>query len=114
MKGGLPDLAFERIAVALRRDGTVTDDQSSPVRGFGSAALKVRGKIFAMPSQGTVVLKLPRERVSALVASGAGAPYDPGHGRVMREWVALRGEEDEWLSLAREAYAFVAQRGRAK
>ena len=80
-------------------------------RGFGSDALKVRGKIFAMlSSQGRLVVKLPRPRVDALVASGDGERFDPRRdGRVMKEWLSLAPTSPlEWLSLAREARAFVA------
>lgn len=64
-----------------------------------------------MPANGTLVIKLPKDRVDALVQSGAGAYYDPGHGRLMREWVSLHGSDHgsdaNWLSLAREAREFV-------
>jgi TfoX/Sxy family transcriptional regulator of competence genes len=40
-----------------------------PRRGFGSDALKVNGKIFAALSYGRLLLKLPRERVDALVTA---------------------------------------------
>jgi hypothetical protein len=99
--------AFARIASAIRREGGVDDAAAGAKRGFGSAALKVNGRIFAMPAQGTMVVKLPVERVDALIASGVGAPYDAGRGRVMREWVALRGSGSEWLAIAREAREFV-------
>jgi hypothetical protein len=33
-------------------------------------------------------VKLPRERVDELVEAGAGHRFDPGHGRLMKEWVA--------------------------
>lgn len=77
-------------------------------RGFGAAALQIQGKIFAFLSQGTLVVKLPRQRVEALHAVGAGAPFDPGHGRRMKEWISLAPlTDDEWLALAREALAYV-------
>src|SRR5579859_3943107 len=41
-------------------------------KGFGSSALCVNDKIFAMLSQGALVLKLPRQRIDALIAQGAG------------------------------------------
>ncbi len=69
-------------------------------------------------SQGALVLKLPAARVDALIAAGRGVRFDPGHGRVMKEWVALAGsgDDEDWLALAREARAFVsgpeARRGR--
>ncbi|MGH2502482.1 MAG: TfoX/Sxy family protein [Ktedonobacterales bacterium] len=77
---------------------------------FGASALKTRGKVFAMLSGGRLTLKLPAERVSALLASGAGVRFDPRHhGREMREWVSIAPTYDgEWLPLAREAMTFVS------
>ena len=79
-------------------------------RGFGSDALKARGKIFAMLSSGRLVVKLPRQRVDALVAAGDGERFDPRRdGRLMKEWLALAPTSSlEWLPLAREARDFVA------
>jgi hypothetical protein len=79
-------------------------------RGFGSDALKVRGKIFAMLAGERLVVKLPRQRVDALVASGDGERFDPRRdGRLMKEWLALAPTSQiDWLTLAREARAFVA------
>ena len=59
-------------------------------RGFGSSALRVNGKVFATLSPaGALVVKLPRQRVDALVAAGQGRPFEPGPGRVMKEWLEL-------------------------
>lgn len=79
-------------------------------QAFGASGLRVRGKIFAMLSSGgAFVVKLPKARVDALIASGDGERFDPGHGRLMKEWVAVEPTSaEEWLSLAREAMAFVA------
>lgn len=78
-------------------------------KGFGSAALKIDGKIFAMLVRDRLVVKLPRARVDALVDSGDGERLDPGHGRIMKEWLSLDPASDEdWLPLAREALEFVA------
>lgn len=80
-----------------------------PAQLFGASALKVHGKIFALLARDRLVVKLPRNRVDALVASGDGGRFDPGHGRAMREWLALApSSEQEWLLLAREAMRFVA------
>jgi hypothetical protein len=83
-------------------------------RGFGSSALKVGGSIFAMlSSKDTFVVKLPRRRVDELVATGEGERYDPGHGRLMKEWLALDPTSTlDWLTLANEAREFVACRRR--
>ena len=67
-------------------------------RGFGTGALAVNGRIFAMlSSRGEFVVKFPRDRVDALVASRAGTPFDAGRGRLMREWLALGvGSRQDW------------------
>ncbi len=80
-------------------------------RRFGSDALKVNGSIFAMVTGGQLVVKLPRQRVDALIADGTGAPFDAGKSRPMKEWVRVTIEDDQtWLSLAREALDFVGRR----
>ena len=98
---------FAKLVAALEGEEGVT--LGSGGRGFGTGALQVDGRIFAMVSAGRLVVKLPRERVDELVASGDGAPFDAGKGRPMKEWVALSVRiERRWLSLATEARAFVA------
>ena len=89
--------------------GVSYDPPGTGRRSFGARALKVEGKIFAMvSSQGRFVVKLPRQRLEALIASGEGKRFDPGHGRVMREWLALDPDSTlDWLELAREALEFV-------
>jgi hypothetical protein len=97
---------FGAIADALADEPGVT--MGSGKRGFGSDALQVDGRIFAMARQGGLVLKLPRDRVADLIASGDGAPFDAGKGRPMREWVVIEdGTTARWTTLAREALAFV-------
>jgi TfoX/Sxy family transcriptional regulator of competence genes len=81
-----------------------------PTRLFGSAGLKTHGKTFAMLVRGRLVVKLPGDRVEELLAAGAGARFDPGHGRLMREWVSLAEAADPTTCrmLMAEALAFVA------
>jgi len=114
---GIADIApaerYRVLAAAFAEEPGVTlpTDGAQPGNRFGSSALKVDGRIFAMLVRGRLVVKLPRQRVAALIASGAGEDYDPGRGRVMKEWVVLGPAADaEWLPLAREALAFVAAR----
>lgn len=76
---------------------------------FASYGLKVNGKIFAMFGRGRLVVKLPKEQVDEMVNAGKAERFDPGHGRVMKEWAALHGEEAKWVELAREAYRFVKE-----
>lgn len=86
-------------------------DPPRPSRGFGSSALKVGSKIFAMLTDGRLVVKLPRQRVDALVESGDGERLSTGRDRQMREWLALHPTStQEWLPLAREAQTFVASK----
>ena len=98
------DPLFAPIVEALARDPEITEG-----RMFGSPGLKVGGKVFAMLVKGALVVKLPKARVDALVASGTGAHFDPGHGRLMKEWVAVGPSvRSMWLGLAKEAKDFVA------
>jgi hypothetical protein len=77
-------------------------------RMFSSGAvLTVNGKIFAMLVRGKLVVKLPKPRVDELMESGLGDRFDPGHGRVMKEWVAVGPGKTAWIELAREAHRFV-------
>ena len=101
---------FAALANILAGEPGVTLGQSGK-KGFGSSALQVGGKIFAMVSSaGAFVVKLPRERVEELEASGVGRRFDPGHGRLMKEWLALdQSATQHWLSLAREALHFVGK-----
>jgi hypothetical protein len=84
--------------------------------GFGSSALKIHGKIFAfLSSRSELVVKLPAARVQSLIQSGEGERFDPGHGRKMREWLALNGEsQQDWVSLAHEALEFVGSSSKRK
>jgi hypothetical protein len=98
---------FEQVVERYRGDRTV----SPPAEGgkFGSSGLKVNGKIFAMLSKGELVVKLPRQRVDELIAAGKGTRFDPGHGRLMKEWASISPRHArEWPGLAEEARTFVA------
>lgn len=98
---------FASIAKALNgHDGVAV---GSGKRGFGSDALQVNGKIFAMLRGDSLVLKLSSQRVGELVGSGVGTPFDAGKGRPMKEWIVLEPEvSGRWLRLSTEALAFVS------
>jgi hypothetical protein len=77
--------------------------------GFGSNALRIHGKIFAMLVRGHLVVKLPRGRVDSLVGSGDGVRFDANKGTPMKEWFRLNPASDlKWRSIAREAMEFVS------
>lgn len=103
-----PDARFESLSEALLCDRSVT-----PAKMFGSQGFKVRGKVFTMLVKNRLVVKLPRERVEALVASGRATLFDPSHGRLMKEWVAVAPDTARaWTALAEEAKDFVARSSR--
>ena len=99
---------FAALAAAL--DGEEGVAVGSGKGGFGSEALQVDGHIFAMVTNGRLVLKLPAARVASLIGAGDGLPFDAGKGRPMKEWVALADGDVAWRELALEALAFVAGR----
>lgn len=86
----------------VTRDGT----------GFGAGSLKINGKMFAsLSSKGEFIVKLARSRVDALVETGDGVRFDPGHGRLMKEWLAVSPDSPlSWESIADEAMRFTASR----
>jgi hypothetical protein len=101
------DPNFVQVVRAFANDSHVTRETR---KGFGSGALKVNGKIFAMiSSKREFVVKLPKQRVDELVHERIGQRFEPGPGRVMKEWLAISGEQRRWLELAKEAYRFVKQ-----
>ncbi|MHA1988412.1 MAG: hypothetical protein ACW98D_17420 [Promethearchaeota archaeon] len=70
-------------------------------------SLKIQRKMFCMFSKGNYVVKLPKERVEELLSSGEGLPYDPGNGKIMKEWVIIpETSSDRWLDYAFEAKEF--------
>jgi len=104
-----PGRRFEQLAARFVGDPTVSEGT-----GFGSnPGLRVRGKIFAMLVRDELVVKLPKARVDQLVASRAGARFDPGHGRLMKEWVTIPlADGSRWEDLVTDALAFVGNERR--
>lgn len=100
------DPLFAPIVAAFTGDAAVT-----LARMFSSSGvLKVDGRVFCMVVKGKFVAKLPKDKVDTLVASGSGEYFDPGHGRLMKEWIAMEVKTKRaWLGLAREAREYVGQ-----
>jgi hypothetical protein len=105
-----PELRYAKIVEALLNNPAV--DKGSGKKGFGSSGLRINNKIFAMlSSKGNFVVKLPKHRVDFLVAAGSGERFNPGHGRIMKEWLELKPKSDEdWLTLATEAMQYVGSK----
>ena len=77
-------------------------------RGFGSDALKAEGKIFASLSHGRLLIRLPLERVKALIEAKLCEPFSTGPGRVKKEWVTVAPSSlEEWVRLSEESRCYV-------
>ena len=111
----VPDARVRKLLEALRADPKIapavvefeTNREAAGSRKFGSNGLKANGKLFALFTQGTLVVKLPKDRVAGLIAQGHGKAFDPGHGRLMKEWLTVVDPKASWTVLAKEAHAFV-------
>jgi hypothetical protein len=98
---------YARLAEVFLKRPRVTLDSGG--KGFGSSALKVDARIFAMlSSRSEFVVKLPRKRVDELVESGQGRAFDAGKGRPMKEWLVVAPASSlDWSAIAQEALDFV-------
>ena len=103
---------FEALVDQLAAEPGVQLPGSSGSRGFGSQALRLHGKAFAMVVSGSVVLKLPADRVAGLIDTGHGGPSGNATRKPMREWVTLLDEDPAaTVTLGREALEFARARG---
>jgi hypothetical protein len=81
---------------------------------MGYPCVRLAGRFLACYDKhvGTLVVKLPRERVTDLIESGAGDPFAP-NGRTFREWVSVPAVDRKlWAQLLKEAVDF-ARKGLA-
>jgi hypothetical protein len=109
----LPERQFELLVEHFLAEPGVTTPGEAGRRGFGSSALKVNGSIFAMLTGGHLVVKLPRQRVAALIEQGAGEAFSAGKATPMKEWITVTADDGRtWRSLAAEALQFVGRAGR--
>jgi hypothetical protein len=81
-------------------------------RMFGSVGLRTEsGKFCGFARSDELVVKLPADRVTELIASGEGTVFDAGKGRPMKEWVTLRpADPTACKAYVLEARDFVARR----
>jgi hypothetical protein len=92
-----------------RLDAIVADELSDAGvdqgRMFSTIGWRRGGKVFAFVGRsGELMIKIPEDRVRALVDAGVGEPMSIRE-RTMREWVRIR-ESADWAPLVVEAYAF--------
>jgi hypothetical protein len=99
-----PDADFAPVVKAFAANRQVSGGKMMATYG-----LKVNGKIFAMSWKGKLVAKLPKARVDELVSARKGVHFDPGHGRLMKEWIVIGVGKADWTELAQEACDFVTQ-----
>ena len=100
-----PDDRYAELRIHLFSGGEAEPQQN---RGFGKTALVVGGRIFCMFPRGQLVVKLPKERVDALVDAGWGVRFDANKGTPMKQWLRVDpAHEADWMALAEEALAFV-------
>ncbi len=101
----LPEERFEELIDQLVGIEGVTPPRGGS--GFGRSAVRFHGKSFVMLVRGSLVLKLPAQRVEALIAAGDGVHFDANKGTPMKEWLSLHPDSGQaWLPLAREALDF--------
>lgn len=84
----------------------IATDRVSEGKMFGFRCVRAGRAFIAMPGHQTdgMVVKLPSERVSELIASGKGSPVAPA-GKAFTEWVEIAATED-WHPYLEEALEF--------
>jgi hypothetical protein len=97
------DPRFALVAAAFATDRRVRQKRMSSSQNV----FNVNGKIFAMLVKNKLVVKLPRQRLDDLVRARKGGYFDPGHGRLIKEWVTVEAGKGNWVGLATEACHFV-------
>jgi len=100
------DDAFWDVAEPLIADGTLEEGTIMGGRCVRNAA----GEFVGMPHHKGpgLVVKLARDRVDELIATGTGQSFAPA-GKVFKEWVLVEAyDAEEWDALLRESVAFVS------
>jgi hypothetical protein len=110
--GTAPNPSLERFASLAKKLAEGSSSKLPHREGFGTGSLFVGKKMFAvLDGSGALVLKLPPERVQDLIADGVGAPWHPGTGKPLKEYVAIGVDHHaRWLALARESREYMASK----
>ena len=96
---------FASIVQKMLREQGITQ-----AKMFGVPGIKTDRNMFAMSVKGELIVKLPKGRVEALVASKQGKHFYHlfDKSRLMKEWVAIgKNNKHNWIKLAQEAKDFV-------
>lgn len=95
---------YEGIARRL----SAVDPRVAATTADGMPGLAVQGTFFAGfdPHDGSLVVKLPEQRIASLVVAGVGHEVEAG-GRVHGDWVGI-DDPVRWDGFADEALSFVA------
>lgn len=78
---------------------------------MGLPCVRLDGRFFASLDRrsGTLLVKLPAQRVRQLIDTGHGQPFAPA-GRAFREWVSITAPDRyRWQRLLTEARDYAAQ-----
>ena len=101
----MTDGEFWDVAEPLMAEGVIEEGTI-----MGGRCVRAKGEFVAMPHHKGpgIVVKLPKDRVAALIDRGGGQSFAPA-GKVFREWVLIESfDEDVWQDLVRESVAFVS------
>ena len=103
---------WEALVGDVLGEGSATyGNEGGPERAFGCDVAQDRREDLRDAREGAARREAAGERVEELVEAGVGQRFDPGHGRIQKEWLSVTGgDPSEWRSLATESEAFVARR----
>jgi hypothetical protein len=102
----IEDLFWE-LGAELQRD----DPRVQPGTIMNGRCLRVGKEFLALVDyKGSgLVVKLPKQRVSALIEAGVGKPFGPA-GKIFKEWVAVpKPDREFWRELLCEGVEFVTR-----
>jgi hypothetical protein len=103
--------AAEKLFWSLAEELQRADDRVVEGSIMNGRCLRVGKEFLALVDyKGSgLVVKLPKERVDALIASGVGRSFAPA-GRVFKEWLSVpKTDRRRWRELLREGIAFASR-----